>query len=176
LQLIDQETTFLAVDGPHYAKISTEGRVSLQMKEVADVKVTPEYVFMDTGSPHHVTVVNDLKSVRVKEVGKQIRNSDLYGIAGSNVNFVAPISETLFALRTYERGVEDETLSCGTGATAAAIAMHALGKTTATSVTLHVEGGVLDVSFETDGLRYTNVFLMGPAQFVFEGQVDLDQL
>ena len=173
LGVIQDETQFIAVDGPHYAKISSESIVSLQMKDVTDVKLAADYVFMNTGSPHHVALVDDVKSVPVKEQGSQIRYSDLYGKAGSNVNFVEPISDTLFAVRTYERGVEDETLSCGTGVTAVAIAMNAIGKTLSNELHLLVEGGELKVTFQKEGSSYTNVFLIGPATFVFEGTVDL---
>lgn len=173
LGVIESETDFIAADGMHYAKISIEGIVSLQMKDVDEIKLAADYVFMNTGSPHHVAVVEDVKSVPIKEWGSQIRYSDLYGKAGSNVNFVEPISNTLFAVRTYERGVEDETLSCGTGVTAVAIAMNAIGKTQANELHLLVGGGELKVTFQKEGSTYTNVFLIGPATFVFEGAVDL---
>ena len=173
LNVIDNETTFIAVDGEHYAKISVDGIVSLQMKNVDEIKMTSDYVFLNTGSPHHITLVEDVKSVPVKEIGSQIRYSDLYGKAGSNVNFVEAISDSLFAVRTYERGVEDETLSCGTGVTAAAIAMNAIGKTTFNEISLLVEGGELKVTFKKEGKNYTNVFLIGPASFVFDGKIEL---
>ncbi|RAR51109.1 diaminopimelate epimerase [Flavobacterium lacus] len=173
LHVIENQTTFTAVDGEHYAKISADGIVSLQMKNVDAIKMAADYVFLNTGSPHHITVVDDVKSVPVKEIGSQIRYSDLYGKAGSNVNFVEIISDSLFAVRTYERGVEDETLSCGTGVTAAAIAMNAIGKTTSTEISLLVEGGELKVTFKKDGKQYTDVFLIGPATFVFEGKIEI---
>jgi diaminopimelate epimerase len=140
------------------------------MKDVDAIQFASDYVFMNTGSPHHVTLVDDVKSVPVKEIGGAIRYSDLYGAAGSNVNFVEPISDTLFAVRTYERGVEDETLTCGTGVTAVAIAMNAIGKTTSNAISLLVEGGQLQVRFQKEDQKYTQVFLIGPAEFVFEGQ------
>ncbi len=173
LNVIDNETTFIAVDGEHYAKISVDGTVALQMKNVDEIKMASDYVFLNTGSPHHITLVEDVKSVPVKEIGSQIRYSDLYGEAGSNVNFVEAISDSLFAVRTYERGVEDETLSCGTGVTAAAIAMNAIGKTSSNEISLLVEGGELKVTFKKDGKNYTEVFLIGPATFVFEGDIEL---
>ena len=173
LNVIENETTFIAVDGEHYAKISVDGIVSLQMKNVDEIKMASDYVFLNTGSPHHITLVEDVKSVPVKEIGSQIRYSDLYGKAGSNVNFVEAISDSLFAVRTYERGVEDETLSCGTGVTAAAIAMNAIGKTTFNEISLLVEGGELKVTFKKEGKNYTNVFLIGPASFVFDGKIEL---
>jgi len=174
LNVIENETTFIAVDGEHYAKISVDGTVSLQMKNVDKIKMASDYVFLNTGSPHHITLVEDVKSIPVKEIGSQIRYSDLYGKAGSNVNFVEAISDSLFAVRTYERGVEDETLSCGTGVTAAAIAMNAIGKTTSNEISLLVEGGELKVTFKKEGKNYIDVFLIGPATFVFEGKIEFE--
>ena len=167
----DTETDFIATDGLHHASILSQGMISLQMKNVDFVKKEEDYVFLNTGSPHHVMLVNDLKNYDVKTNGAQIRYSDLYGKAGSNVNFVAQLGDAHFALRTYERGVEDETLSCGTGATAAAIAMHTIGRTQAHHIHLDVEGGQLEVSFVKEGEQYSNVFLKGPATFVFEGAI-----
>lgn len=173
LNVINNKTTFIATDGLHNATIDENGIVSLQMKDVNEVKIESEYVFLNTGSPHHVTLVNDLENYNVKENGATIRYSDLYGKVGSNVNFVNQISENHFALRTYERGVEDETLSCGTGATATAIAMNAIGKTNSNSIDINVEGGKLKVTFEKSDRGFEKVFLIGPATFVFEGEIDL---
>jgi len=173
LNIVTAETTFIATDGPHYATIYEEGIVSLQMKDVDSITVTPEYVFLDTGSPHHIEITPDVKNADVKNKGSKIRYSDLYGAKGSNVNFVEQDDEALFTLRTYERGVEDETLSCGTGATAAAIAMHALGKTHSDTIQLNVEGGKLEVSFIKNAGIYSNVFLKGPATFVFKGVISI---
>lgn len=171
LGLISEKATFMAVDGLHTASIDSNQRVSLQMSDVTTVDIHPDYVFLNTGSPHHVMLVDDLRNVDVKQRGSEIRYSDLYGQAGSNVNFVEQLGPASFAIRTYERGVEDETLSCGTGATAAAIAMHALGKTAGTQLDITVAGGKLQVTFEADDNGYTNVFLNGPATFVFNGTV-----
>jgi len=173
LNVIADTTTFIATDGLHHATVLENGIVSLQMKDVDAVKIEEEFVFLNTGSPHHVTLVNDIESYDVKTHGAAIRYSDLYGKEGSNVNFVSQLSENHFRLRTYERGVEDETLSCGTGATATAIAMNAIGKSNATSIDLDVEGGTLKVSFEKAYNDYKNVFLEGPATFVFEGMIEV---
>lgn len=173
LGVIDNKATFIAIDGLHHASIDSNGIVSLQMKDVDEVKISKEYVFLNTGSPHHVTLVNDLEDYDVKNNGAEIRYSDLYGKAGSNVNFVNQLSDNQFRLRTYERGVEDETLSCGTGATATAIAMNAIGKTNSNNIDINVEGGKLKVSFEKTDKGYENVFLVGPATFVFDGEIDL---
>jgi diaminopimelate epimerase len=173
LNVIKNSCTFIATDGLHYATINEKGLVSLQMIDVSNVKTTPEYVFLNTGSPHHVQLVEDLENYNIKDKGAAIRYGALYGKEGSNINFVKQIDNDTFSLRTYERGVEDETLSCGTGATAAAIAMNATGKTNSTSIHLNVEGGKLEVSFDKKDDQFTNVFLIGPAEFVFKGQIDI---
>jgi diaminopimelate epimerase len=173
LNVIQDSTTFIATDGVHHASVADNGIVSLQMIDVADIKITPDYVFMNTGSPHHIQLVEDLEHYNVKENGASIRYGELYGKQGSNINFVKKIDETTFSLRTYERGVEDETLACGTGATAVAIAMNVLGKTKANSIDLNVEGGKLVVSFDKKDGQFTNVFLKGPAEFVFKGTIEI---
>lgn len=172
LNVIDNKTTFVATDGLHHATILENGIVSLQMKDVDEVKIESDYIFLNTGSPHHVMMVDDLENYDVKTNGARIRYSDLYSKAGSNVNFVSKLSENHFRLRTYERGVEDETLACGTGATAVAIAMYAIHKTNSNHLKIDVEGGKLEVSFEEKDKQYSNVFLNGPATFVFEGTIE----
>jgi len=173
LNLIQNETTFIATDGLHYATVAEDGIVSLQMIDVEEIKSTSEYSFLNTGSPHHVQLVADLEHYNVKENGAAIRYGALYGKPGSNVNFVKKIDATTFALRTYERGVEDETLACGTGATAVAIAMNAIGQTDLNTININVEGGKLAVSFDKNNGKYSNVFLKGPAEFVFKGTIEL---
>ncbi len=173
LNIITKKTTFNATDGLHSATILENKNVSLQMKDVDDVKIESDYVFLNTGSPHHVTLIEDIENYDVKTNGAKIRNSDLYGKPGSNVNFVKQLSENHFALRTYERGVEDETLSCGTGATATAIAMHATSNTNLNEINIDVQGGKLKVSFKKTENGYENVFLEGKATFVFEGSIEL---
>lgn len=171
LGMIQSKASFRAIDGLHHATMFDDGIVSLEMGEVENINRYPNYVFLDTGSPHHVQLEVDLILLDVKTMGSAIRYSDLYGQAGSNVNFVKQISENTFAIRTYERGVEAETLSCGTGATAVAIAMHATGKTHSNHLNIQVEGGKLEVSFTRKGTTYTNIKLIGPATFVFKGTI-----
>lgn len=182
LGVIENAANFIATDGPHTATISEGNLVSLQMKDVDSVKNGKDYVFLDTGSPHHVQLVDDLKIFDVRNEGARIRYGELYGKPGSNVNFAKAENDGSFSLRTYERGVEDETLSCGTGATAVAIAMHSVGKTKSgtnaagqakQTIQLNVEGGKLEVSFKESNGKYTDVFLKGPATFVFEGTLKL---
>jgi diaminopimelate epimerase len=173
LNVIDTKTVFNAVDGLHHASINNDGIVSLQMIDVTEINIQPNYTFLNTGSPHHIELVTDLRNYNVKDKGAAIRYGALYGKAGSNINFVEQIDESTFSLRTYERGVEDETLACGTGATAVAIAMNATGATKATTININVEGGKLGVSFIKDSNQFTNVFLNGPATFVFEGTITI---
>lgn len=171
LNVIEHKTTFNAIDGLHHATINN-GIVSLQMIDVNEVQQKNGYVFTDTGSPHHVELVENIESFDVYNKGKQIRN-DVYGTEGSNVNFVEQLNSNSFRIRTYERGVENETLACGTGATAAAIAMHTIDKTEDRDINIEVEGGKLSISFDVEGDSYRNIFLTGPAQFVFKGQIEI---
>jgi diaminopimelate epimerase len=173
LNVIQSDCSFIATDGLHHASVDNNGIVSLQMIDVTNIKKESDYTFMNTGSPHHVQMVEDLEHYNVKEKGAALRYDPLYGKEGSNINFVKKISENTFSLRTYERGVEDETLACGTGATAVAIAMNATGQTNASSIKLNVEGGKLAVSFDKMGGLFTNVFLIGPAEFVFKGVIEI---
>lgn len=170
LQIVKHETTFEAIDGLHYAKL-TYGLIHLQMKDVDTIEVFENHQFLDTGSPHHVQCVEDLVNFDVKTEGSKIRNGQPYNKVGSNVNFVQKIEDDTYALRTYERGVEDETLSCGTGATAVAIAMHKTGQTNASVINLKVQGGQLKVSFTKTDNVYKNVMLIGPATQVFKGEI-----
>ncbi len=174
LQIIKDTTTFIATDGLHHATIDENQLVSLQMKDVTFIKIAENYLFLDSGSPHHIEMVTDLKTINVKKIGAEIRYSELYGSEGSNINFVYQVAKNEFAIRTYERGVEDETLSCGTGATAVAIAMHANKKTNANLISIQVEGGTLEVSFIENNGNYSSVFLKGLATFVFKGTVEIN--
>ncbi len=106
----------------------------------------------------------------LKTTGKKIRYGK-YGEKGSNINFVEKTNENTFVVRTYERGVEDETLSCGTGVVAVALAMHAIGETHSKHITLQTPGGDLKVSFEKEETGYKNIYLEGPAKQVFKGEL-----
>ena len=167
LNIISSEAVFETSDGLHSASI-IGSQISLKMNDVSEISINEDFTFLDTGSPHHVTMVEDLSQYDVYSKGKQIRN-DRYGIAGSNVNFVTQEDSDLFSVRTFERGVEDETLSCGTGVTAVAIAMHATGKTNSEIIRLKTAGGDLEVSFHKTDNGYENVQLKGPAKQVFKG-------
>lgn len=171
LGLFKSETSFSAIDGLHKAAMNNN-IVSLQMIDIENIHIKDEYSFLNTGSPHHVQLVTDISNFDVFNEGKNIRNI-IYGEEGSNVNFVEQINADSFRIRTYERGVEDETLACGTGATAVAIAMHKTQKTSNKKINILVEGGDLSVSFETEGTVYKNVRLIGAADFVFSGNISI---
>lgn len=173
MNVIHDKAEFEAIDGYHFATINEKDIVSLQMIDVDKVQVENNYTFLNTGSPHHIQLVENLEQFDVKSEGAKIRYSNLYGNAGSNVNFAHQLENDKFAVRTYERGVEDETLSCGTGVTAVAIAMFENNKTDSNKVKLKVQGGELEVSFDKQGKVYSNVFLTGPAQFVFKGEIEI---
>jgi len=170
LEIIDEKTTFNAIDGIHHATI-VDDFVKLQMQDVEVIEEYETHLFLNTGSPHHVEITENLKKVDVRGEGARIRYGKLYDDGGSNINFVEKIDEETFAVRTYERGVEDETFSCGTGVTAVALAMHHKGETTKREVALSTEGGALKVSFDETEKGYGNIWLQGPATQVFKGEV-----
>ncbi|MGY0392079.1 diaminopimelate epimerase [Bizionia sp. KMM 8389] len=170
LGIVDTSAEFMAVDGKHRA-IITPDYIKLEMQEVSELEILDTHTFLNTGSPHHVQIETNLKTMDVKGLGTKIRYGSPYNQAGTNVNFVTKNSDSNFSVRTYERGVEDETLSCGTGVTAVAIAMYATGKTDKNLIALQTEGGELQVSFDVNADTYTNIWLIGPAKQVFKGEV-----
>ncbi|MFN4122734.1 MAG: diaminopimelate epimerase [Flavobacteriales bacterium] len=178
-QLIPEKRffTFYAIDGIHYSHIQSYTDhgciVSLQMKDVDSVIQQDDAIILDTGSPHVVKFVADSHHLDVVNEGRRIRNSEAFLKEGINVNFVETGNEFLY-VRTYERGVEDETLSCGTGVTASAISAYASGVTEEKELDVHTPGGRLQVKFDAleDG-RFCNIFLSGPAEFVFEGKIHI---
>ena len=172
LGIIRNQATFEAIDGLHEASIENNS-INLKMIDVDTINQFDEHLFLDTGSPHHVTFVDTIKNVNVKISGRKIRYGAPYFEKGSNVNFVEKIDDNTFKVRTYERGVEDETLSCGTGVTAVAIASHKAKKTKFTTVIIETLGGMLEVSFDFDNNTYKNVFLKGAATLVFKGEVQI---
>ncbi|MCX2681342.1 diaminopimelate epimerase [Galbibacter sp. EGI 63066] len=171
LNVVEDECTFMAVDGLHHASIS-EGIISLAMQNVESINAFANHVFLDTGSPHHVQLVNGLSALDVKNHGAKLRYGK-YGNEGSNINFVEKEEADTFSVRTYERGVEDETFSCGTGVTAVALAMHHTQQTDSNQINLKTPGGLLKVSFEKNGVGYKNIHLVGPATQVFSGIIEI---
>lgn len=169
LGIISEKTVFIASDGRHEATIK-DGIISLKMQNVDIIRTKPDYQFLNTGSPHHVQLVEDLDNYEVFREGRRLRYG-LYGEKGSNINFVEPRGENSFAVRTYERGVEDETLSCGTGVTAVALAMYQSGLAKSSKVAIQTRGGDLQVSFHRNSELFTDIHLIGPAVEVFKGDI-----
>jgi diaminopimelate epimerase len=162
---------FVADDGEHEAKIES-GLIYLKMQNVLNVRKDPLGFILDTGSPHLVYSVKNVDTIDVVNEGRALRNLTQFGADGININFVQ-IESTQLRVRTYERGVEDETLSCGTGIIASALTTidHALG---AHEIEVQARGGLLRVRFEKEkGPSYQNIWLIGPAQKSFEGTIEI---
>jgi diaminopimelate epimerase len=169
LGIIRDKTEFIAVDGKHEATIDGD-IISLKMQDVNEINEKSNALYLNTGSPHHVQLVNSLKTFNVVKEGARLRYG-VYGEKGSNINFVEENQTNGFDIRTYERGVEDETLSCGTGVTAVALGMYYLGKTKEKSVAVAALGGNLEVSFEENKGFFSNIYLRGEAKQVFKGEI-----
>ena len=169
LGIITSKADFNAYDGLHHATI-TNDMVSLKMQNVDLIREKPGYHFLNTGSPHHVQLVEELEQFEVVKEGRKLRYG-LYGEKGSNINFVQSTGQDTFSVRTYERGVENETLSCGTGVTAVAIAMYDTGRTDNEEVKVLTRGGELSVKFHKNSKEYTDIYLIGPAIEVFKGEI-----
>ncbi len=164
--------TFLAIDGLHKGAIDENGRVSLQMNDVKEIEQWKGDCVLDTGSPHYIQFVEDVAAIDVFSEGRGIRNQERFRKAGINVNFVQKMKDGI-EVATYERGVEDETFSCGTGVVAASIATIAQGQANAGKYDMDIQtkGGKLNVAFEkTEEGHFCNVWLKGPAIQVFDGE------
>ena len=172
LGIIEQKASFSAIDGFHEAVIE-DNLVGLKMMDIDDIEINADlpHIFLDTGSPHHILFVENVDDVRVVKEGAAVRYSDTYkAIGGTNVNFVEKLHDGTLKVRTYERGVENETLSCGTGVTAVALAANATGKISESEVKLNTAGGKLMVSFEKEQGGFRNIWLHGPAEQIFKGE------
>lgn len=171
LNIIQEKANFIAVDGPHTAFVDAEN-ISLQMMDVHAIDQHGDDFFTNTGSPHFVRFVNQVQFYDVKNTGAAIRYSDAYqAIQGTNANFVEKLDSQSIFVRTYERGVEDETYSCGTGVTAAALVSHVYQGINS-PVQIRTLGGELSVSFQgnlQDG--FTEIYLTGPAIQAFQGEI-----
>jgi diaminopimelate epimerase len=162
---------FLAVDGDHEAEIDDDGTVSLKMKDVDAINDYHGDAILDTGSPHYVKLVHNVMDTDVYRKGKEIRYNHHFSKKGINVNFVEQKDNDQIIVRTYERGVEDETYSCGTGVTASALVCYH-NDTGFNNVTVITKGGKLTVEFDRlNEQEYHNIWLCGPAELVFEGDI-----
>ena len=174
LGIIEDNTSFLAVDGPHEAFIPTTDYVELKMGAVSDIQLSEAYCYLDTGSPHYVEFVPEIVDVDVIGRGRAIRYNETYREKGVNVNFVEIEGPDRLLVATYERGVEDETLACGTGVTAAALAyflQHTEKPNGKHCVYISVKGGKLEVRFNYEDNEFSNIWLCGPAMQVFVGTI-----
>lgn len=174
LGIFKAETNFIAVDGPHHGKIKSDHVVSLQMQDVHKVKRLGYDIFeLNTGSPHYIAFCNNIPQNVVSE-GQKIRYSDDYQKEGINVNFTKVSDKNKLEVATYERGVEDETYSCGTGVTAAALSYGLKNNLIGTnSIQIKTKGGHLEIQYHHLGSEgFTNIWLSGPALKVFEGEIE----
>jgi diaminopimelate epimerase len=179
LGVVNGKAQFNAYDGLHDATLLPSGIVRLKMNPVSEVKKVGDDFFINTGSPHYIRFVKDIEQYAVFEEGRTIRYADSYKPGGTNVNFVELLPDNAIFVRTYERGVEDETLSCGTGVTAAALAAFFQGY--ASPVTIKTKGGDLSVEFKSSQTgqsagqagTFQDIYLIGPAKKVFEGDLEL---
>ncbi|HEY8936593.1 MAG TPA: diaminopimelate epimerase [Cyclobacteriaceae bacterium] len=172
LGVLQNKTTFNAYDGAHGAELLPSGIVRLKMNDVTAVQKMGKDYFINTGSPHYIKFVTNIKDHPVYEEGKKIRYSDAFKPGGTNVNFVELLPGNTIFVRTYERGVEDETLSCGTGVTAAALA--AFFKGYSSPISIKTPGGDLSVEFKSgQTVTFQEIYLVGPAKMVFEGHLEL---
>ena len=173
INLITTKTNFSATDGPHMAIVNDDDSISLQMQDVNDFRIVNTNYYMNTGSPHYVTFRDDISKIDVYSRGREIRNSAEFAPEGTNVNFVEIQGEKLF-VRTYERGVEDETLACGTGVTASAISASFYSDSDKNSYDIITKGGNLKVSFKKqDDNTFNDIWLTGSATFVFKSKIDI---
>ena len=169
LGIINSDTVFIACDGEHKGRI-TDDIIHLQMKEVKNIELFDDGIILDTGSPHYVKMVSELSSLNVKLEGAKIRNSPQFITEGININFV--LNEPHMQIRTYERGVEDETFSCGTGVVASVIAMHYSKQINKETVDVSTLGGNLVVDFEYSNNCYHNIWISGRVNMIFSGKFE----
>ncbi|MCC9137186.1 diaminopimelate epimerase [Pontibacter silvestris] len=172
LGVIEDVACFLAADGEHQASVERD-LIHLKMNDVASVEKTGNDYYLNTGSPHYVRFVDNIQELDVYKEGRAVRYNDRFKEVGTNVNFVQRISENEIFVRTYERGVEDETLSCGTGVTACALVASLEGFKS--PVKVNTLGGDLEVSFTRSGDSFDHIYLIGPAKLVFNGSVALPE-
>ncbi|MEA3445888.1 MAG: diaminopimelate epimerase [Bacteroidota bacterium] len=182
--LFTNSTKFMAVDGVHEASINKKGIVDLKMLDVTTIRKTLNGYYLNTGSPHYVTFVDNADILDVFVEGRNIRYHKEFSPDGCNVNFVDEIETGIIKVYTYERGVENETLSCGTGVVAAAISSYIKNRPSTDNFSVQTKGGNLSVKFsctetkkasQNKNLLFTNIWLSGPAEFVFSGYIKLNQ-
>jgi diaminopimelate epimerase len=163
---------FLAPDGYHEAVFAENAWVELSMAPVGNIETGPDFYFLNTGSPHYVRFVEDISQIDIVAEGRAIRYNERFRVEGTNVNFAAMKGGGI-EVATYERGVEDETLSCGTGVTASALAAFLKNGGGEERIPVQTKGGALEVRFRETESGFDQVWLCGPARFVFKGECNL---
>ncbi len=177
LGIIQSSTVFWGIDGVHNAELTDKNYVRLKMKDVEEIEIIDDNYFIDTGSPHYVSFVRDVDAIDVNREGKLIRQSVNLNNGGTNVNFIQVIENDTIKIRTFERGVEAETLACGTGAVASSIAYVQYFEIDKNRIRLIAPGGELLVTFDRkDSTNFNNIWLEGPAKHVFDGTIDISQI
>ena len=168
------DTSFLGIDGLHKAS-KNQDVISLEMGDVSEIRKIENDFVIYTGSPHYIRFIDAINDLDIVQFGKQVRYSEEFKNDGINVNLVEIVDANNLIVNTYERGVEDETLSCGTGVTACVLAFayqtQLLGEH---KVSVKVKGGNLSVFFNQETLgKFTTIHLIGPGQFVFSGEINV---
>ncbi len=171
--LIESSTHFMGIDGEHEANFESTDIINLKMQDVTGIEVGDNFYFINTGSPHYVCFVEDVQKVDVLVKGKAIRNGYNLKNGGTNVNFI-DFTNDIINIRTFERGVEFETLACGTGTVASTIAYYLHTKDYKSIYKIKTQGGDLKVKFKkTNNSKFEDIWLTGPAIHVFDGQVSI---
>ena len=169
------DVTFDAIDGPHWAS-KTKDQIRIQMGDVLQIQANKNEFELNTGSPHYVKLSEDISSDTILNFGKSIRFSSKYQEKGITVNLLKGITPTSIEIATYERGVENETLSCGTGATACALVWDKIQNANVNFVEIKVKGGILKVEFTRNKSEgYNNIYLSGPANFIYSGEINISK-
>ncbi|HQV77390.1 MAG TPA: diaminopimelate epimerase [Chitinophagales bacterium] len=172
LGIVKDKGKFMAIDGVHDFTIDKDN-VHLRMIDVAEIKMDKNDYVLFTGSPHYVSFRTALSQINILEEAQKVRYNDTFKEKGINVNFVE-IKEDNVSMRTYERGVEDETLSCGTGTVAVALCVAHIRNQSAGQINIKTPGGILSVAFMKYENKYTDIWLIGAANFVFSGTINID--
>ena len=170
--IVGEQCTFHTTDGEHHAKLTPE-QITISLADVASIEKIGDDYIINTGSPHFIRFMDEISELDMPEFGRSIRYSPPFSKEGINVNAVK-VNGSKIAMRTYERGVEDETLSCGSGVTAVALAYtHQAGLNGQQQVQINTQGGRLTVDLSAEGEHFYDIYLSGPATFVFEGGIDI---
>jgi len=175
LGIVDQQTDFEGIDGKHFASFTSQGTIRLKLADVSGIQELEDGYLVNTGSPHFIKLCENLEELDVEREGAEIRRQKRFGPGGVNVNFLeAKAGSEFIAVRTFERGVEGETWSCGTGVTAAAILTSFHFNTDIKSYRVQTRGGLLSVTFEKqDKQNFRNIYLTGPASHVYDGSIEI---